>query len=222
MERRPARTSTERKTGQHAIPWRYLDHRPSSAFVLAGVLLLGSVLAPVGLEPLTDWYWTAGLVLVGAGVVSAAVGLVGLYPLASDRIPRLALLGLLCAAIAGITALGVILMVAIAIVTETAGVALATPMDVFAILALSMAGGLSLGFLSFGVAIWRTRSYSRTAGGLLALGGGLLLVPTIGEVLRMGFGIGPPPWALFPLLALFCVDTLLVGYSLRSESVPPE
>jgi fucose permease len=50
---------------------------------------------------------------------------------------------------------------------------------------------------------------------------GLLLVPVVGGLLQLGFGIGVPPWLLFPVLAIVAIDTVAVGISLRSASHPP-
>ncbi|MDX1744689.1 MAG: hypothetical protein R3324_02025, partial [Halobacteriales archaeon] len=91
----------------------------------------------------------------------------------------------------------------------------------FQVLALAMAGGLSLGFVLFGVGRARTGGFSDTPGCLLVTGGVVLLVPVLGELLRMGVGIGTPPWILFVALGVTALDTLAVGYSYRTASLPP-
>jgi uncharacterized membrane protein len=185
--------------------------------MLAGLLIVTSVIAPVGLRIFTDWFWASGILLIGLAVVAVAVGLFGLYPQASDRDSRLAVTGAVFAAIAGIAALSLVAMLGLAIAAEVAlGVDSAEPIAIFGIVALLMAGGFSLGFLMFGIAGWRTGIPSRTVGKLLLVGGVLLLVPVVIEVLGLVFEIGTPLWVFFPVLGLVAIDALAVGYTLRS------
>lgn len=184
--------------------------------MLAGLLIVSSVIVPVGLESFTDWFWASGILLIGLAVVAVAVGLFGLYPQVSDRDPRLAVTGAVFAAIAGIAG-SLVAMMGFAIGAEVAlGMNSPKPTAIFGIVALLMAGGFSLGFLMFGIVGWRTGILSRTVGNLLLVGGVLLLVPVVVELLGLVSEIETPPWVFFPVIGLVAIDALAVGYTLRS------
>lgn len=197
--------------------WKPLERRSGSAFVLAGVLILASLVVPIGFEALTDRSWATGLVLVGLAVVTVTVGLFGLYPRVNDRAPWLALAGAGAAAVAGVAALVLIALAAIALVAGIARLPVPEPMGAFAALGLSMAGGLSLGLLLFGGASWRTAIPSRAVGGLLIAGGAALLAPVAVELLGPAFGVATPAWLLFGAIGAVALDTLAVGYGLRTS-----
>lgn len=200
-----------------------LERRRASAFVLAGVLILASLIVPIGLEALTDWSWAWGIVLIGLAVVTVSVGLLGLYPQVKDRTPRLALAGAGAATLAGAAALGLIALVGIAVGSEFAvGLTVSEPTSVFALLGLSTAGGFSLGLLLFGVATWQTAAPSRTVGGLLIAGGVALLAPVVVELLGPAFGVNTPPWLLFPVIGGVALDTAAIGCSLGTRATAPD
>lgn len=215
-------TTAEHEIGANRIPWKSLERRTAQAFTLGGILLIASVLVPIGVASITEWSWVSGLVLVGSGVIAIGAGLLGTFPQRRNQAPWLSRMGALCATVAGVGALGLLVLV---ITGVTAAIvldaALPKPMGVFQVLALAMAGGLSLGFVLFGLARVRTDSDSDTPGNLLVAGGVVLLVPVLGELLRIGVGIGTPPWAPFVALGVLALDTLAVGYSLRSVSSSP-
>lgn len=221
MENQRSTDVADRALQSHAISWNWFEKRVASAFMLAGTLLVASIVVPVALKTVTDWAWVSGIVLVGLGVVAVAAGLFGLYPRTQDHTPRVATVGVLSGVIAGAAALGLIAMGGFALIGEGAfGMDLGKPMGVFMVVTLSMAGGFSLGFLSFGIAGWRTEAISRTTSELLLLGGAVLLVPVASEILRRGIGIeiGIPPWIFLPVLGLVILDTLVIGYVLRTET----
>lgn len=200
-----------------------LERRSASAFLGAGVLILASLVVPVGLNSVTDWSWVSGLVLIALAVVSVAVGLFGLYPRVNDRTPRLALAGVGAASVAGVAALGLIVLAGIAVGNKTdLGLTVGNPMRVFVLVGLLMAGGFSLGLLLFGVAIWQTEGAARTVGGLLIFGGGALLAPVAVELLGLPFGVNAPPWLVFPVIVGLALDTVAVGYSLRGRGHPQD
>lgn len=218
MTHHRSKAATDRGLPSGPIPWRSFEDRTASAFTIAGALLVSSLFAPVGLAAFTDRAWVSGLLLVGLGVVAVVCGLLGLYPRAKARSPRLATVGVVGAGIAALSALALLAMVGIAVVGVGAmGMALGTPMGVFSAIALSMAIGFSAGFLSFGTQLSRSDGPSRVAGWLLLVGGGLLLVPIVAGVARFAVGIGPPPWLLLPVIGLVSFDTLAIGLTLRSE-----
>ena len=92
-----------------------LEQRSASEFLVTGVLILASLVVPVGLKPFTDLPWVSGIVLIALAVVSVAVGLVRLYPRMNDRTPKLALAGVGAATVAGVAALGLVVLASIAV-----------------------------------------------------------------------------------------------------------
>ena len=219
MENQSSGTAVEYEIETSHLPWKPLERRTARAFTLGGTLLVASALVPIGLASITEWSWVSGLVLVGSSVVAIGVGLLGTFPQVRDQAPWLARIGALCATVAGVAAVGLIVLVGTAVTAAvTLGVPLPKPMGVFQVLALAMAGGLSLGFVLLGVARVRTGGASDIPGSLLVTGGVVLLVPVLGELLRMSVGIGPPPWVLFGALGVLALDSLAVGYSVRSAA----
>lgn len=181
-------------------------------------MLLASLIVPVGLQSSTELAWLSGIVLAGLAVVSVGVGLLGLYPGGRDHAPRLALAGTIGAAASGIA--GLILLASSGLTFAThalSSVEFAVGMRTFAALALTMAGGYAAGFLLLGLAVLRSDYPPGRTGHLLAGGGVLLLVPVVGELLRLWIGIGPPPWILFPVLGSVAIATVAVGVGLRPE-----
>lgn len=196
--------------------WESLVSRRSSAFVVAGSLVLASLLAPIGMSPVTDRPWLAGLGLVGLAVVSVAVGHLGVYPALRDRAPRLALAGAVSATVAGAAGAVLVGLTGAALVSGLAvGVALTVPKVVFMAIAVVMAMGYGVGFLTFGLAGRHASALSGPISTLLVAGGVALLVPVAGELLRLGIGTGTPPWLVVPVLAFVAVDTIGVGLGLR-------
>lgn len=219
MENHRSTSTTDRSGRRSVLPWKSLENRTGSAFTLAGASLLASLFVPIGLLTLTEWSWLAGIALVGLAVVATAVGLLGLYPRGSTRSPGLARLGVLSAIVAGaagLTVLGSSVVTAGAVVLPGAEFSVGT--RAFAILALTMAGGYALGFLSFGVVDLRSDDPLGRTGQLLAIGGLLLSVPVVGGLAQLGFGVRLPAWVLFPVLGLVAIDTVAVGIALRSAS----
>ena len=219
MENQSPGTAAEYEIETSHLPWKWLERRTARAFTLGGALLVSSALVPIGLAPVTEWSWVSGLVLVGSSVVAIGAGFLGMFPQVRDQAPWLARIGALCTTVAGVAAVGLILLVGTAVTAAvTPGAPLPKPMGVFRVLALAMAGGLSSGFVLFGVARVRIGGVSDTPGSLLVTGGVVLLVPILGEFLRMGVGIGTPPWVLFGALGVLTLDSLAIGYSVRSAA----
>lgn len=188
-----------------------VERRSGSAFLLAGVLILTSLVVPVGFNALTEQSWIAGLALVGLAVMTVAVGLFGLYPKVNNDTPKVALAGVGAATIAGVAALGLIVLIGFKLVD---GFVFADPTRIFALLGLSMAGGFALGLLLFGVAIQQTEAHSRSVGKLLLIGGVALLAPVIIEFIGQIYGVSTPPWVLFPIMVGVALDTVMIGYRL--------
>lgn len=199
--------------------WKPFEGRSDSAFVLAGALVLLSLVVPVGLEVFTEMAWAAGIVLIGLAVLSVSIGLAGLYPQVTNRAPRLALAGVGAAVVAGIAALGLIALVGVALVGEVAsGLSLSEPMSVFTALILSMTSGFAVGFLLFGIASWKSGTPSRTVAGLLIVGGVALLAPVGVELSGLVFDTETPVWLLLSVLGLIALDILAIGHTLRPRT----
>lgn len=212
-------TAVEPEREHTILPWDPLVEAVAPAFKLAGIMILASMIVPIGLEAFTDQAWAVGLVLVGVAVVAATLGLLGLYPRINDTAPVLAKAGALFSVIGGTAALALPAGVAVILAADVAvGPNLRLLKGAFMTLALLMAGGYSLGFSSFGIGSLRTGVPSRTVGRLLVVGGVVLFVPVVGHLLRLGFEIGLPPWVALLMLGLSAVLTLSVGYRLDSET----
>lgn len=197
-----------------------LEQRSASAFVLTGILILASLVIPVGLKTVTDWSWAAGLVLISMAVVAVSAGLVGLYPQVKNQTPKLALAGVGAAIVAGVAALGLITLVGAALGSQLGGdLTVYKPMRAFTLVALLMSGGFSLGLFLFGAAIWQVDTASRTVGGLLMAGGVALLVPVISELFGSIFGLDTPLWVLFPVIIGVAFDTVAIGYQLGTGEI---
>ncbi|MDX1747252.1 MAG: hypothetical protein R3324_15050, partial [Halobacteriales archaeon] len=115
MENQSSNTVVEYEIETSNLPWKWLERRTARAFTLGGALLVASALIPIGLASVTEWSWVSGLVLVGFGVVAIGVGLLGTFPQVRDRAPWLARIGILCATVAGVAAVGLIILVGTAV-----------------------------------------------------------------------------------------------------------
>lgn len=198
------------------------ERRSASAFVLTGILILASLVVPIGLKTLTDWSWAAGLVLVSMAVVAVSAGLIGLYPRVKNQTPKLALAGAGAAIVAGVVAIGIITLVGAALGSQLLGdLTVYKPMRVFTMIGLLMAGGFSVGLFLFGAAIWQADSPSRTVGELLLAGCVALLIPVIIELFGPTFGVNTPPWVLFPVIIGIAFDTVAIGYHLGTGETSP-
>lgn len=219
MENQRNSSVVNSRLDSRVVPWGWLEKHAPSTFIIAGVLLLGSLVGPVILTPVTEWAWVAGIVIAGSAVVAVAAGLFGLYPRTTSHAPRLGRIGIVSGVIAVIAALILIAMGGIALLgAGMTGISLGKPMSLFVVVTLMLAVGFSGGFLSFGtVGLW-DEGISRRVSRLLLFGGSVLLVPVAGGILRRGFGIQPgiPGWTFLPAIGLVTLSTLAIGYSLRS------
>jgi|GEM_PF-5692428 len=219
MDTHASTSQIDRSGRLRFVTWRILEHHTDSALTLGGMSLLGSLLVPVGLGAFTEWAWLAGIVLVGLGVLAVTLGLLGLYSRTKDRSPQLATVGAIVAVVAGIA--GLVLLALSGLTTGAVvlqNVEFAVGMQSFAVITITVAGEYALGLLSFGILALRSDGSPGRTSLLLTGGGVLMLVPVIGALLQLGFGVDQPPWLLFPILGLVAIDTVAVGNSLRSGS----
>lgn len=219
MENHRSTSTIDRSGRVSLVPWKSLEAHAPAAFTVAGASLLSSLFVPLGLLVIIDWSWLVGIGLVGLAVVTAALGLLGLHPRTSADSPWLSTVGAAFAATAGSAGLVVLVL------TGLSGAAIHAPdlafsvgKQTFVALALTMAAGYGLGFLTYGIGTVRSRSEAGPAGTLLTAGGLLLLVPVVGGVLQFGLGIDLPAWVVFPVLGLVSFDTLAVGLTFRPTS----
>ncbi len=213
-------TSTNGRLGRKKlVPWESFESYASVAFVVAGTSLLASLFAPLALLVVTDRSWIAGISLVGFGVVAAAFGLLGLHPRASVDSRRLAVAGAAFAATAAIAGSVVLALAGLTgVAMHLPDVAFSVGKQEFVVLSLTMAAGYALGFLSYGIGIYRSSSEPDRTGVLLTTGGLLLLLPVAAGVLQFTGWSALRAWVVFLTLGLVAVDTVAVGLGLRSTS----
>lgn len=211
----PTPTDEPRRPGTRLLREAIAD-ATGSAFLIAGLILLASLVVPIGLSAVTDLAWTAGLGLVALAVLAAAAGVTGLS-LRLDRRAPLARTGALAAAAAATVAVGLLVAVGLVVAgVSVRAIAGSDPMGTFRWVALAMAGGTALGFLLVGVASRRQPTAPRRVGPLLALGGVGLLIPGLVELAGPLVGTTTPAWLLFAVIGLVVTVSLAVGRALRA------
>lgn len=209
----------EQKRTATMLSWNALGERTSTGFILGGLLLVASFLAPVGLARFTDWSWVAGLELVGLAVLAVAAALVGLAHRVRVAAPKSALAGAACGVVAGVAAFGLLGMGGyVGVAGGLLGLELPTPKAVFTAVSITMAAGYGFGMLLLGTALVRTEPASRYPGSLLILGGSGMLIAVVAELLRRGVGLGTPDWLFLPALALVTLVTVTVGFTLDDRT----
>ena len=200
--------------------WEDLEQWSPSAFIGAGVLLLGYATLQ-GINSFTSLtLQSAVLVLYGGIALLAPVfALLGLYRRLRDHAPRMALAGVATAILSGLLTF-VALMWAVVATLQMDGLP-AIPADAPAWTSVATLSGfllLAVSFLLFGVASLRTPVVSRT----VAL---LLLVPTAAWVgLVVGNAILNPEGHYLAVLVYTPISLALlaVGYHLRTKGVPTD
>lgn len=151
------------------VPWKRLESGSPTAFLVAGVVLLGYA-ALKSAELLTGMVTPDVLkVTIGhLGLLVPVFGLLGLYPLLRDSAPRLSLAGLVTGVVSG--ACSIVLLVKLAYLTFTMEGYPAVPEDTplwGSIVLIGSLVAIMLGFLLIGAASLRTEAVSRTVGYLL-------------------------------------------------------
>lgn len=167
--------------------------------------------------PFIDRPWAVGLPLVGLSVLAVAAGLSGLYPELRTVSPGLSTAGLVFALIGSVAAVAMIGLAAYGFVAEVIlGRNPSPPIQFFLNVARAMAFGFAFGLLAFGLAGWRPQLPSRRASRLLVGGGLVLFVPVALELLGFVADVKAPAWSVFLAMLLVAIDTVAVGYGLRS------
>ncbi len=195
-----------------------VNHR-STAFIVAGLLVLASLLAPVGFGLVADRPWRFALGFVGLGVIALALGHLGLYPDVKETAPVLARVGAVSTAIAGGAAAVLVGMSGAAIVSSGGGAVPIVPKPGFMAIGIAMALGAGLGFLTFGVAGRTAAAIGRTVPVLLGIAGAVLIVPVGGELLGRTIGIGTPSWLVGPVVVTMALATVGAGIALRRSDM---
>lgn len=194
--------------GEHTVPWNSLEQWRSTAFLIAGGLVLGFV-ASNGVEAFTaaqppTWVNT---LFVSPALVAAAVGLLGFYPLLADRVPRLALASATVVTVAGTAAL------ALFVVVIANGLVAGLQLPFLPVYFLTLLTTI-LGFVLVGVgSLWA--SVPSRAVGLLVLG-----PPTVNIIMIVTAPMNPPQWSTFLISAMWSGTVLAIGVALRTSSAP--
>lgn len=167
------------------MPWDWLENRSATLFVAAVGMLVAAgahrVLEATAGVALNDYL----LNLTGqGGLVLSLVALLGLYPVLSDRTPRLAKVGA-GSGFLGVVSFTVALLVLGAVLAVNAVAGTSLPAEVAGVLFLPGYLGAVLGFLAFGIASVRADAPSRAVGVLLLL---VVLVPLTMTVWFAVFG----------------------------------
>lgn len=191
--------------------WKSVERQSVTAFLLAGVLLLGFA-AVVGLNSYTDISIPVRVVPVigGMGLLAASVGIVGLYPRVSETAPRLSLAGVIAVVLAGVGALIVIAWPVVSVATGGS----ADPPIWYSVGLLDALVLNAVGFLLFAIGTLRTNVFTQTIGALL-------LVPPVMWVLLFivgGMTSVNPDVFVYPIMS---AALLTLGYHIRNESVSP-
>lgn len=190
-----------------------IERRSPILFLVAGSLLVGYALLN-GIAAFTDVaYETVEDVVGPAGLLLGLVSLLGLYPGLADRSPVAARVGALCAA------LGALSFSAITV----QGLAVLAGMEPSGWLAFSILPatiGMIGGYLSFGVACFRTGGRSRTVGVLLVVPATVFAAMLSQAVLFVQFGLFSETvmtWSAVAISGGQALAHLAIGYALRTR-----
>lgn len=189
--------------------WESFERQTVTAFLLAAVLLLAFA-AIVGLNSYTEITIPIRVLPVvgGLGLVTASLGIVGLYPRLGEGAPRLSLAGVVAVLLAGVGELFVIGWPVVSVATGGS----AEPPAWYAVGLLIALVFNALGYLLFAIGTLRTSALSRTVGGLL-------LVPPVLWIILLIVGTMTdvnPDVFVYPIMS---AALLALGYRLRDESV---
>lgn len=191
--------------------WERLERWSATIFFIAGGLWLVDTVSLV----VNRFLGGTGVTMLLEGVsfvvalVATAIGILGFYSRLSDRTPRLALAG-----VGGIaTAVGGLVVIILLSLVMASDAGLLDGLFLVSVVALLA------GFLLFGIASVRAGVPSRAVGVLLV---GVAGIFGIWIVVNVALGFEPPDWLVSTLAALITVDTLAIGYALRTEELSAE
>lgn len=165
--------------------------------VVISLVMLGETVPAIGIE--------LALVVV---FVLVAVAMSGLRPKLQPQASTLADVGTLGAAIAIVGAF--LALVSLAVVSVTGW----NPGVLELVIWMGTLAALALGFLAFGIAIWKTKAVKRITGGLL-VGGGLFLLIYIANTILWDLEV-----VALAMMMLWGLVLLGVGSALRTEPQP--
>ncbi len=190
------------------IPWRWLEDRRSTAFLVGGTLFVVAaafnvVDIAVGAERLNRLF---GQTVIAAAWIATFGGLLGLYPGLADRSRWLARAGAVATAI-GVAGFTVIGAVAFAFYAGLLGGTFESYLPVFLPLVLV---GCLLPFPAFSAASLHSGVHSRTVGLLL-------LAPTV--IFLVNFLTPNPSTVVLAITGALAVVHFAIGFLLRAERV---
>lgn len=187
--------------------WESLERWRATAFLVGGAIFVGDT-ALLGVHMASGTEPAAfGQMLVGASWTAAFVGLLGFYPSLAERGGWLARIGVVFAAVGGVT----MAAMAATMAGYATGVLGGDPGSVTVYYLPGVFLGIVLGFGSFAVASLRTTVYARRVGLLF------LLLP-VTFLFNIGTGMaGFNPLAkILGVVAVLALTMFSIGYLLRT------
>lgn len=189
------------------IPWRYLERRSATAFLVAGLLWVGDT-SLLGLEHLqiyTHGLWNG--VLISGAMLATVIGLLGFVPKFYNERPTLAIVNALIGGLAVITMVATVVWSFGAVLVAN----ISTPPGITALPTL-------VAFTWFGIAsIWSdipSRSVGFLLWGLAAPWIGILVLIFLGAPAWVA---SPPSWGIAVIVAGFAVLSIAIGYIIRTS-----
>lgn len=190
--------------------WKSLQQWSPTAFLIGGLLLgVDAAWLAANISMGAENYLLTGQVVVGIGWTVALLGLLGLYPVLSDRSRWLSLAGAISAVI-GVVTFAVNAIVAF---VDVSGIVAGIYEPIGAFFLPGVVIGTVLGFVAFSVAAFRTQVYSFAFGVLL------LVLPIIElfNILRIFAGYTSETVTL-GFVIVTALSLIVIGYYLRKQS----
>lgn len=205
------------------IPWKRLEAKRTTAFLVAGVWLLAFV-SYNGLQVVTniEQYSVVNTVTTAPALIIGHLGLLGFYRELAERVPRNAIVGAIVVALAATSAL--VLLIAALVQWLLLGGPPAdggpTPVMVIGFISwLAMMVVTALAYLLFGIASLRADVHARIVGIALFGPAVVFLVNLLSPV---AVGTSRPMWIVFIISGLQATAHLAIGVVLRTGAGVPD
>lgn len=208
-----------RVLGENSAHWRVLNRWCSTAFLVAGgLLLIATVLSALEVFTTLSPEGTLTGPIFFIGLIVSYVGLLGVYPKVADQSPRLALAGVV---LVGLPAIMLIVLVVWGVSGHALQQVPVPPavIPAFGMVLIVVILLFGLGIAVIGVASLRSPPVSQTIGFLL-----LILAATWFGLLSATsvYGSTFPPWLDFTATGIMAVTLLAVGFRIQIGSATCE